>query len=508
MKVRYSEILFCLFFGCLFFAKGIGLYDGQTAFKLVLVIAGASLVCKCCLEQYNKKQIGLTVGLLVLGGMTYTLTGEKGLLLNCMLIAGMHHMDSKKVFRLAAVIWSVAFSGTMICSLFHMEDTVYKVHSKLGLGHVFRWSMGYGHPNVLQITYFILAIIIVYLLGENFKIWHGVLLFVGNCFFFLYSLSYTGFAVVMCLLIGRVYLYYRPKLSRFEKILLQMIYPLCILLSLAAPLILEGKAFQLVNKLMNTRLELAKYFLTQNYIHLFGNRLSEIVTEAVTMDNSYVFAFITYGIIPFVLIVAVTIYAIYQMCKQEKYLELLIFVVVAIGGLTEPFLYNTSFKNLSLIFMGELLFSVCRGEEKYSVVAKHDREIYIRTERWKTIFKQIQMIMKCDRKKITIAFWGAVCVCAISHMSISYPEGYVVYRADCEDLDKVFYYYGEENGYDDYYEMEDFAEGELVEYFSGNIIVLEKVRNCCMAFLLGFVIVYVMSGICIMIGNKRRKVIQ
>ena len=37
--VKRSEICFYIFFVSLLFAKGIGLYDGQTAFKVFLVIA-------------------------------------------------------------------------------------------------------------------------------------------------------------------------------------------------------------------------------------------------------------------------------------------------------------------------------------------------------------------------------------------------------------------------------------------------------------------------------------
>ena len=39
LDVKLGEILYWLFFFSLFFAKGIGLYDGQTIFKIILVFA-------------------------------------------------------------------------------------------------------------------------------------------------------------------------------------------------------------------------------------------------------------------------------------------------------------------------------------------------------------------------------------------------------------------------------------------------------------------------------------
>lgn len=505
VSIEYSEILFYIFFGLLLFAKGIGLYDGQTAFKLILVIAVLCLLGKLCLEKYNIKQMILIAGLAVLGGLTYLLSGEKGLLLNCLLVIGMHNMDSRKVFRFAGVVWGSAFAGTMISSLFHMEDTVYKVHAKLGLGHIFRWSLGYGHPNVLQITYLILALIIVFLLGKNFKLWHAGALLLGNCFFFLYSLSYTGFITVLCLLIGRVYLLYHPRLCKSEKALLQLVFPACIALSLVAPLVLEGRAFQIVNKLMNTRLELAKHFLTQDYIHLWGNRLSEIITDSLTMDNAYVFAFITYGIIPFALIVAFTMSVIYQFLKKEQYIEVLLLLVIAVGGLTEPFLYNTSFKNLSFIFMGELAFLKMSGDEKYALFAKCNKQIHLSEDVFDKCHFYTEALLRSCAVKMLFAIAGAVLICVISNFIISYPEGYVVYRADCSDLKKVFYYYGEETGYEGYREMEDFSKGELVEYFSGNIVTVERIRNSIMALLLGFVITYLLYGIFEFVMKQNRR---
>ncbi len=506
VQVKYNEIFFYLFFGLLSFAKGIGLYDGQPAFKLVLIFAGLALLCKLCLEKYNDKQMLIIICLFLLGAITYFLSGEKGLLLNCMLVVGMHNMKSQNVFKLAGIVWSISLIGNVVSSLFHMEDTVYKVHDKLGLGHVFRWSFGYGHPNVLQITYLILAIIIIYLLGENFKLWHGGMLLLGNLIFFLYSVSYTGFITVSCLLIGRVYLLYRPRLCKIEKVLLQLVFPVCIALSLVAPLVLKGKAFEILNKLMNTRLGLARYFLTQDYVHMWGNRLSEIISESLTMDNAYVFAMITYGVVPFMLIVVFTLYMIYQLVKKAQYIEVLILLIISIGGLTEPFLYNTSFKNLSFVFIGEYIFRAVEGNEKYSLLAKWNKEKQIGDRVLEIVRLGKEKLLVGRTAKVLIAIAGACLVCFLSNIMIAYPEGYVVYRADCSDLEKNFHYYGEENIDEDYKEMEDFKQGELIEYFGGNIVLVERIRNSIMALLLGFAGCYLSVGIYeLTTGQLRRK---
>lgn len=504
--VKYSELLFYLFFGLILSAKGVGFYDGQPVFKLILVIAVICLLGKLTLEQYSGKQIIAIIGLFIFGGATYCLSGEKGLLLNCMIMIGMHHIETKRVFRLSAIIWGSTFLITIVNALFHMEDTVYKVDEKLGLGHIFRWSLGYGHPNVLQITYFILAIIFIYLLGKDFKLWHAGLLFLGNCFFFLYSVSYTGFITVLLLIAGRIYLMYRPKLCFVEKMLLQLVFPLCIMISLIAPVALNGKAFQILNKLMNTRLALSKYFLTSDYVHLWGNRLADITTNSLTMDNSFVFAFVVYGIIPFIIIVVFTMLMISHLIKNEQYVELLIVLAMAIGGLTEPFLYNTSFKNLSFVFMGQFIFQHIKGNENYSMFAMLNKEINIPEGGLNKCFWLKCRLLECDIKKILFALIGSIFVCLVSNFAITYPKGYVVYRSDCSDLEKKFHYYGEEE-LEGYREMEIFQPGELVEYFSGNIVVVERIRNSTMAIFLGFSICFVVYGIGEILNERYRRLV-
>ena len=217
VTVSVGEILYWLFFGSLLFAKGIGFYDGQAVFKLVLVFACLCLLAKLTIEKYTVPEMLRMAAVIGLTGFTYVVSGEKGLLLYGLMMVGMKYVNTKRLFVIGAILWATAFLGVTITSLFHMEDTVYKVHAKLGMGHIFRWSLGYPHPNVLQVSYLVLAIFIIYLLGDKFKIKHALWLFAGNCLVFLYSVSYTGFAVFMCLLIGRIYLMYRKKLNIFEK---------------------------------------------------------------------------------------------------------------------------------------------------------------------------------------------------------------------------------------------------------------------------------------------------
>ncbi len=509
LTVSTGEILYWVFFGALFGAKGIGLYDGQTIFKIVLVFSGFCLLAKLSIERYSLSEIIKISAVVFISGISYLISGEKGLLLYGLVIIGMKCVDVKRLFTVGTVIWTAAFLGVTVSALFHMESTVYKVHDKLGMGHIFRWSLGYAHPNVLHISYVILAMLFIYVLGEHFKIKHAIYLFAGNCIVFMYSVSYTGFLLFLCLMVGRIYFMIRKKPGVIEKVLLQTVFPACVIISLIFPLIASGKVFDIVNKLLSTRLALAKYYLTPEFISLFGRRLSEITSNILTMDNAYLFAVITYGIVPFVIICMTTVWMIHKLTGQEKYLEVLLILVISVGGLTEPFLYNTSFKNLSFIYMGALLFSNNDEQKSYRILPlaltkRLNKNISLKPDLWYIVKEKISSICKFSKLKLITGVIGAVFAVTILSFTVSYPEGYVVRRIDCSDISEDIHYYGDEKKYENYKEMSHFQTGEQVEYFSGNIVEMEKIRNAVIAVSAGYVTAYLLCGTVGLIKQKNK----
>ena len=74
IQVKLSELCFYLFFVALLFAKGIGLYDGQTSFKVFLLIALIGWIGKMLLTQYDYREIPLYLILIALGGIIYLIS--------------------------------------------------------------------------------------------------------------------------------------------------------------------------------------------------------------------------------------------------------------------------------------------------------------------------------------------------------------------------------------------------------------------------------------------------
>ena len=72
----------------------------------------------------------------------YKHSREKGILFYTWMIIGLKNVRLETVMRWGLKIWSITFLGTFVYSVFHLQGSLYKVHDKLGLGHIFRWGMG------------------------------------------------------------------------------------------------------------------------------------------------------------------------------------------------------------------------------------------------------------------------------------------------------------------------------------------------------------------------------
>lgn len=281
----------------------------------------------------------------------------------------------RRVMKWAAAVWSVGFIGLTAGCAFGLLSEKILVHPKHFFGYVICHTLGYAHPNVLHVSYVLFAALVLYLVDETRSkrlLWiTSVLIFFGNIIVFINSISFTGVLIILFLLVLNLYLQLRGAVSRVESFLLQCILPICVVFSLIGPLALYGtRLFDLINKAMNTRYNLSYYFLTEQPITLFGSRLT-VPNYRYTMDCSYTFLLVQLGIIPFVLIIVGIFLLIRDAIQEHRYAEAAMVIAFCVGGVSEPFLFNTSFKNMTFVFLGAFVYRrlALEGEEGKSIVS-------------------------------------------------------------------------------------------------------------------------------------------
>ncbi len=357
-KVDLAEYCYLVYFSLMLFIRGIGLHEGMEAYNIAFVIGMLLFGCKILLTKHSVYEYCWMFLFLTLGFTVYHNTGEKGLLLYITMMIGIKGVSMKRVFHVGLFTWIISFAGIQLATLTGLISEVYLMHTKNGIGYIICYSMGYPHPNVLHIAYLILSMFVMYnLQGKEDKRLYfvSIILFLGNLYIFIYSVSFTGFIVTTMFLLVNFYFWKREHFSLLEKIAIQMIFPFCAFFSLLGPIMIKGKVFDIINKILNTRFNLARYFLTQQPITLFGTRFI-VPNYRYTMDSSYVYAFMQLGVITFLLICIIYITLINNYIKECKRTELAIILCICIAGLTEPFLFNLAYKNLIFLFAGEFLY--------------------------------------------------------------------------------------------------------------------------------------------------------
>ncbi len=415
VSVQFSEALYLVFWGLMLFAKGIGLYDGQTLYKIFLVAAFLCIAAKMCITEYSLKEWGVIMILIVWSAVVYRVSGEKGVLICVVTVAAMKNVSVKRAFQVGLGVWTVAMGGRFLLSLMFLDNVETAVQTKNITGAVLRYFMGYPHPNVLHISYLVFTALVIYCVKETYNWKHFLGLTAGNLFLFLYSFSFTGAGIVMLFLALSLFVSKR-NITKTEYFMVKMLFPFCILFSIVFPLVLRGKAFELADKVFNNRIHFARHFLTVDNLSLLGNNLAEITTNIITMDNSYVFAMVIYGLPVFSLMCAGYLCTVSAYTRQKRNMELAMICCFLIAGITEPFLFNTSFKNLSLLFLGEQLFESLEKQRAsgfdrhpYALLKNQDKRILIETGKVQKIKVQLQKLWKSG-KGVIMSCAGAVAV--------------------------------------------------------------------------------------------------
>ena len=501
IKVKITELSYLCFVAVMLFAKGIGLYDGLLLYKLFLV-AGLGLVAvKMCVTEHTLKEWIVMILICLWVAFLYLNCKEKGIVICTLVILAMKDVSLDKVFRIGMWVWGITMCGNIVYHLINLDASGFKVHEKLGLGHIFRWDLGFSHPNVLHISYLVLSAFVIYNLGEKYNWKYMLILMFGNIYIFLYSVSYTGIIVTTLYLGVAWYVVIRKKLNRVEYVLMGLVYPICILMSFVSALFLPENFFEIVNKIFSNRLILAKHYLIPEYIRLMGNNLEQITSNTYTLDNAYLFCFIIYGVIFFGAILVAYLLLIHKFINMKRNKELAIIICFLIAGITEPFLFNTSFKNLTLFFLGDFLWENWKQNNRkqggFVIFSKLPREYEIDVTKLYILKENLFSVWKNKWRKVLLLS-GIVAVLAGTVWGINQkmPKGYIVPRvhATIEEAEKNLWCMEnpEDSQYDGIKILGYVDDKTYMYFFEGNIVAMEQVRRSVSNV---FILWILMSGI-------------
>ncbi len=473
-EMSLCNLFFMIFFIALFFAKGMGFYEGQWPYDILVVIAYISLSIKILLSKYNLKELVVTILGMILGIVTWWNSGEIGGLLNLSLIVGMIGVNKFKIWENAYFIWIFTFIVQLLTSFAGINiNNIFRIHRKLGQ-FIIRWSLGYTHPNVLHVSFIILLMLMMKnyrFKGKKLIIFSAIAL-IGSLIVFMWSMSYTGLLISFIYVTFNLYLNFRENLYIFEKIILSLISPFAIFFSVFGPVLLTGKLFEIVDAMLSTRFTLSKYYLTTQPITFWGTNDFIIEDPTITIDSSYVYALMHYGIFYFAVMSVCLITVILWLVKNDRRLELAIVLSIAIAGITEQFLFNTSCKNIALLFVGEM---ICEKISNGKIVIKgffNDKKIYFSYIR-ELLNKLKNIITFISKKTVVIIVLIGITTSAFYYFYMPHPDAIYALVWHCDRKDTPENDPNAENVYFDLDNMPEDFNGLILSYKDNNTPLYE-----------------------------------
>ena len=423
IKLHIYELIFFIYFGVMFGARAIGLYEGQTLYNLCLVLGIGFFALKVLTTKHTVLEYIVIAALLLLSLLVYKNTGEKGLLLYFTMMLSMKGIKENSPIRFGLTILSISYVALFILSMTGIIDELNHMVKRSGYGFILRHSLGYPYPNTTHTTFLILLMLFFYLYkAKSFKelLSASVTAMLINVYLFIYTISFTGLISVTAYLVLNLYFSDRKKLTSPEGILITAFYPLILAFSILGPLLAKGAAFEFLNKLLHKRYEYALYFLQNEKITAFGSRFGETPTSWYMLDNSFLYLFLQLGVIPFIIVSLLYFFWIISLVKENKGRKIAIMLTFYLIGMSDPFLYNLSYKNITFLFVGAWLFGVLeKSAEKLpaflskelQILSFGEKEVELRIpylDRLSAIPSKIAGEIKQDKLRYILIFF--ICV--------------------------------------------------------------------------------------------------
>ena len=383
-RQKIGEGIYLLYFAVMMGARAAGLYEGMTIYNITLVIGLLLFGCKMLVTKHGIKEYAVAATFLLVAGIVYIHTGEKGLLVCFTMMLGMKGVSTVKVIKTGFLVAGVIILFKIFTGVFGILPEIYYTQDREGVGLTFRHALGYAHPNTLHMNVLMLTMLGMYLVTKSLAkersadmaehdreaigklTLFSVCAFLFNLYVFQYSYSRTGLLACIVFLVVNFWFFIVEKPRMLEKVICYISFPVVCFIAIVGPFILPDSVFSKIDQtIFTTRFSIARYFWEYNSISLFGIRLNNPINMYTTygLDMAQLYLFLQLGIVAFVVISALTMWFIYYSLKMNHMQELAVLMGMLCLGIWEPLLYNLGFKNFVYVFMGAAIYSVIAADE-------------------------------------------------------------------------------------------------------------------------------------------------
>ncbi len=335
---------------------------------------------KVCLSKYSRKEYLLILMFLILGAVSYFVTGRNEIVRIVMFIAACKDINMQNCLKLVFYLTLLGCALIIALSVFGIGGGMFLVQ-EYGRGEIeTRYTLGMGHPNALHCMVWAIIVLSLYLYGEKMK-WYGYMaVLLVNVFFFFLTGSKTG-------LLGTVFaIVYAGIFHLSKKDIVNKICGICGILitmgSVAISVIIAANAYHVYNydwsidrsavpaffKKLDVLLTGRIRSLTENERWEGTIRTWKLFSEPANdhyFDMGWIRLFYWYGIVPACVFIAVLLVILLFCYKKKMYPAIGLIVSFALYSVMEAHAVSVYLaRNYVLFLIGAYWSSVLKGEER------------------------------------------------------------------------------------------------------------------------------------------------
>ncbi len=360
--IRIRELFFYLFFAVMFGMRMWGIYESKPLYGPLLLLGFAFWGISVIMTEHTVLDYLVAGAFIVLAGLVYVSSGEKGLLLYFALMLGMKAISEKSLFRVGIYVGLAGMAVITFLATFGIIEDMAYIQQRAPFGEIFRRSLGFPHPNTLSSSFTIIVIMIMYVIDKSDRlktVKTACVLGLIAIYLFMFSGSRTGVMITFLCMAAMVLASFKSRINFFDKVVVGAIYVGIWVLSVVVALVLPEsflKDLESRDVAFFSRWVINKNYFVNNRLSLFGIRLNnpDKITNGIDMSQFYLF--LQLGLVAFVVVSIMWIVLLWDECKENRINELVVTLCLLLMGVTDPFLYNIGFKNMAFVFMGMVLY--------------------------------------------------------------------------------------------------------------------------------------------------------
>ncbi len=340
-------------------------FEGWT-FRITFLLCFIKLLCAECTAVYTLKDNVVIASFLILGTISYQVTGRNDLLRIVLFLAACKGEDMIRCLKMVFWITLIGCTGIILLSITGIYGAA-ALTKDYGRGGVeTRYILGMGHPNALQCMVWMLTSLSMYLYHTKWKWFHYLAVWFLNLLFFFLTDSKTSMAIVtvaIVLFFIADHLHVKWGKRLFSAANIAAVIGSIILSVFVAkdamclwdyfwggPLTAKVKIYLLLNKVLTGRIH--GLIETRNHEGILDTwSLFSNPHNTYYFDMGWVRLFYWYGIIPGIVVVICLLLLLVYFYKNDKMSEMILFSTYSVYTIVEAHIVSAYIGRNYLLFI-------------------------------------------------------------------------------------------------------------------------------------------------------------